>query len=99
MSEQYYENDVIEMQDEDFVEVENTTETSKSNGLLGWAIGLGATAIVGGIALYKNRDKIKQAKVNKQIKKLEQQGYCVSRPISAIEVVPNEVDNEETEED
>lgn len=96
MSEQYYENEVIDIQDEDVDVVETTEEATESkNGLLGLVIG-GAVAVVGaGVALYKNRDKIKQARVNRQIKKLEKKGYCVSKPIPAIEVVPDEVDEEE----
>ena len=95
MSEQYYENEVIDIQDEDVDVVETTEEATESkNGLLGLVIG-GAVAVVGaGVALYKNRDKIKQARVNRQIKKLEKKGYCISK-VPVIEVVPDAVDEEE----
>lgn len=104
MSEQYYEDQemIIDVQDEDVDVVDSNGEpTGSKNGLIGWAIGLGLTAVGVGVGIYKNRHKIKakhEAKQTaKEIKKLEKKGYMVSKPIP-IETVPDEVAVDEEQE-
>lgn len=103
MSEQYYENqEVIDIQDEDVEVVDSNGEPAGSKGLLGLALGIGVGIAVAGVAAWKNRDKIKQKRVDKQIKKLEKKGYVVSKEIPVVPITLEDIavnENEETDEE
>lgn len=81
-----------------------SAETSSSKGSGSGSLGVlvvGAL-IAGGVGLFKNRKKLTEKKTEKQIKKLEKQGYVVSRmeivdtePVEEPDVEPEEVDSDE----
>ena len=81
--------DVVDTMDE----VTETVAESKG-GLVGKILtGLGLIGVcVGGAALIKNRDKIKEKKLKKQIAKLEKQGFVVL-PESEIEDLVDDLDD------
>lgn len=62
-------------------EVQGTYTESDTSSNGGGSKGLGVLVvgalIAGGVGLFKNRDKIKAKKEEKQIKKLEKKGYVV----------------------
>lgn len=76
MNEEIMNNEIEEIENTD-VEAETTVapEESNGNGLAGLIVtGL---VLVTGVALWKNRDKIKAWKDKRAIKRLEKRGYVV----------------------
>lgn len=96
MNEEIMNNEIEEIENTE-VETETTVEPedSKGNGLAGLIVtGL---VVLGGVALYKSRHKIKAWKDKKAIKRLEKRGYVVNNPnevAESIEVVTEEVAEE-----
>ena len=82
------------------------SESSSGNrgGALAAGVGLVAALVGGGIYLWKNRDKIKAKRTEKQIAKLEKKGYKVYNTNelegTVAEVYPEETyDDEEVSDD
>lgn len=77
-----------------------TESNTSSNG--GGSKSLGVLVvgalIAGGVGLFKNRDKIKAKKEEKQIKKLEKKGYVVYKADDICEEVEDLLPEENSEE-
>lgn len=92
-------------------EVENVMDTTEEiveaaakskGGLLSKILaGLGLAACAGGAAyVVKNREKIKEKKLKKQIAKLEKAGYLVAKPEEIMDEIVgiDDLDEEESKE-
>lgn len=92
MNEEIKTNEMMEQESENY-----ETEGSTSNGGRGGAGVIGAVLAVGGLAVYawKNRDKIKQKRINKKIAKMESLGYTVTKNEEPSEAVEEKDSNEE----
>lgn len=76
-----------------YTAVEETSDTS----VIGKVILIGGSLLVAGYTAYKNRDKLKNKRNERYIRKLKKQGYKIIEP--EIEVVDvEESDVEEVEE-
>lgn len=92
-------NEVVDVVDT-MEEVTETVAESKGGLVSKILTGLGLIgACVGGVVLIKNRDKIKEKKLKKQIAKLEKAGYVVltESDIENIEEL-DDLDEKESEE-
>ena len=103
-------NEVIETMDD--VEVidlypEEESDDSGSNGLGKLVIaGLGIAAATVGVLAVKNKEKIKQKRLERMKKKLEANGYGVENPVEVIredyedgDFLEEEVETDEESED
>ena len=96
-------NEVIETMDD--VEVidmypEEESDDSGSNGLGKLVIaGLGIAAATVGVLAVKNKEKIKQKRLERAKKKLEAAGYSVEEPVIAEDYEEDDFLEEEVETD
>lgn len=91
MNEEIMNNEIEEIENTE-VEAEETVvpEESKSNGAAGLIVA--GLVVLGGVALYKSRHKIKAWKDKRAIKRLEKRGYVVTTAEEDVEeVVADEV--------
>lgn len=92
-------NNEIELEEIENAEVEteetSVPEESDGNGLVGLIVtGL---VLATGVILWKSKDKIKEWKDQRAIKRLEKRGYVVDRPIA--DEPEDEVDEEFVEDE
>jgi hypothetical protein len=102
MNEEMNTNEVTKVEANE-VEVIDMPEESGNNGIIGKVLlGAGVALIGGGIALWKNRHKIKARRNEKAANKLRKNGYTVTKTVyldnDEAEYVEIEEDVQETEE-
>lgn len=91
-------NEVVDMTE--LVEEVTETVAESKGGLLGkilTCLAVGSVCAVSTV-LFKNRDKIKEKKLEKQIAKLEKHGYVVVKESEIDNVIVSELDDLEKEE-
>ena len=82
--------DVVDTMDE----VAETVAESKGGLVGGILTGVGIVGVGAAcVALFKNRDKIKEKKLKKQIAKLEKAGFVVAKPEDLMEDLLDDIDD------
>lgn len=89
MNENYENNLMVELEEtESFEPTELGGDTGKRNGA--GLLGVGLAVVGGAVYLWKNKDKIKQKHIEKQIAKWEKKGYMVTKIQDSEEEVVEE---------
>ena len=91
MNENYENNEMMELEGmESYEPTELGCDTGKRSGA--GLLGVGLAVVGGAVYLWKNKDKIKQKHVEKQIAKWEKKGYTVTKIQDSEEVVEESFD-------
>lgn len=99
MEERIENNEMMELKNEDNCESTDSCSNSGRGGA--GLLGLGLAVVGGAVYLWKNKEKIKQKRIDKKIAKMESLGYTVTKNEEPSEEVKdiNDSDVEETTEE